>query len=705
MLDPNPLVSELLHYNFPTHPSVTGLPQPITLRSLGGFFYALGWAWALLVSFTGWGRASGKLLRVKGLPASVACVLGIATIIFFGGLLNLVHAIYPAVLFALVAVGLALYALFYQERPEAYHWKNFWSNASRWSRLLVVVALLVLALRAAGTVRLGLFHVSDDGPAYLVFPQKMLATHHFAADPFSDRRVISSVGGSYFLQIFVVAATSLDNVAVADRTLGLILLTVALFDLGIAFGLSAIQIALMEFLAFLVPQETLNLTFVILPTSILLGIVWLVLRTTDENDEDKFRYALLAGAIGGAAIALKSTYLPMAGALVLVPYLFLFWREGKTKALSLPLLAGLASLLVLAAWMFAMKQADNTFLFPVFGHGLDYSSYGLFQSMPRFLTTRSIIKVFLQAIALLVLMGIQLAVGIKEKRSWFNFAVLMAAILAITAFNYEAGGDYVWRYNFPQFFCAILVFYAATASMVSAPQSSGKARLAYSAGILSLICMIFYYDASGKSPRPFRQVKMEVKDYRLSLRASLSGASLANPSLESEYRAVEGAIPAGGIAIENVGRPFLFSYPNKKIYVMDWPGAASPQPGWPVDRSSNELAKYLTQNSVRYVIYDYDFAMWFDPGNCMTLEKRSLYSQLDYALNLLDIVTHKQIYDLWSSHRSIYDDGKIAVIDLAAPIPNAPPEGPVWTFDTDKDQMCSVVMARYLASLPPAKTK
>ena len=58
---------------------------------------------------------------------------------------------------------------------------------------------------------------------YLVFPQKMLATHHFAADPFSDRRVISSLGGSYILQAFVIAATSLSNIGMADRTLGLIL--------------------------------------------------------------------------------------------------------------------------------------------------------------------------------------------------------------------------------------------------------------------------------------------------------------------------------------------------------------------------------------------------------------------------------------------------------------------------------------------------
>ncbi|MGC9293296.1 MAG: hypothetical protein ACP5EP_11350 [Acidobacteriaceae bacterium] len=705
MLDPNPLVRELMNYNFPPPPSVTGLPQPITLRSLGGFFYALGWAWTLLVSFTGWGRASGKLLRVKGLPASVACVLGIATIIFLGGLLNLAHAIYPAVLFALVAAGLALYALFYKERPKAYRWSDFWSKAPRWSRLLVVVALLVVALKVAGTVRLSKFNVNDDSAAYLVFPQKMLAVHQFASDPFSDRRTISSLGGSYFLQTFVIVGTSLANIAMADRTLGLFLLAVALFDLGIVFGLSAFQIALMEFLAYLAPQETWNLTFVILPISMLLGMVWFILRTTEESEDKQSRHAMVAGAIGGATIALKSTYLPMVGALALIPYLFLFWQTKKAKAIVLPLLAGLGSLAVLAAWMVAMKQADNTYLFPVLGHGLDYSSYGLFRSMPRFFTIRSVIKIFLQAIALLILAGIQLVAGIKEKHPRLGFAVLFASVLAITAFNYESGGDFVWRYNFPQFFCAILVFYLSTASMALAKRSSSNVRFAYYAGILSLFCMVFYYDAAGKNPRPLRQVAMETPDYLGSLRAGLSGRSLEDPSLEHEYGLAEASIPSHGTALVDVAYPFLFDFQLRPILLMDWPGAASPQPGWPYGSNSVALAAYLRKNSVRYVIDGYRYTALYDAGACSALARRNLYSTELYILLWMTVLSDNQLNNFRSNFSSIYDDGKIAVIDLDAPIPNAPPEGPVWTLDSDKMQVCSIVTARYLASLPPRKTE
>jgi hypothetical protein len=623
-----------------------------------------------------------------------------ATVIFIGGPLDLAHVLYPVVLFAMVAAGVAFYAFFYRERPGAYRWRTIWGNASPVSRLLIVAALLILFARVAGTVRLGLFDIPDDSTAYLVFPQKMLAAHHFAADPFSDRRIISSVGGGYLLQAFVLAATSLANVAMADRTLGLLLLAAALFDLGTVFGLSTFQIALMEFLACLVPQMTINLTFVVLPTSLFLGMVWMVLRTVEGPESNQTRYAFAAGAIGGAAIALKSTNLPMAGALALVPYLFFFWRKKKARAVALPLLAGLGALVVLAAWMYAMKQADNTYLFPVLGHGLDYSSYGVLRSVPRFYTARSVIKVFLQAIALLTLAGVQLVAGVRENRPRLSFSVLIASTLAITAFNYESGGDFIWRYNFPQFFCAVLVFYAATASMVQTQKNSSKIRLASYAGIASLACMIFYYDAAGKAPMPFRQIKLEIGDYQTSLRASLSGVSLAAPAIENEYRAVEASIPDNGIALENVAYPYLFNYRERKILVMDWPGAAGPPPGWPFGNPPDRTANYLLKDHARYLIYDRSYAAKSDALCCLTVRDQN-YSHTStelYKLWWMSVLANNQFDGLRSQYHALYDDGRIVVLDLEAPVPNAPSAGPVWTFDTDKDQMCSTVMARYLAS-------
>lgn len=694
------LVQTLTNINLPPYPTVTGLAQPITARSLASFAGALGWAWLLLVSFTGWGRVTGRLLRGPRLPASVACSLGIATIVFVGGWLNLVHAIYPSVLFAIIGVGLIFYA-FSRSQPNEYRWLSYWKNASRTSKILLVLAVLILILRVAATVRLNEFRIDDDGTGYLVFPQKMLEMHHFAADPFSDRRVISSLGGSYLLQAFIIAATSLSNIGMADRTLGLVLIFFVLLDLGIAFGLSPSKMAAMELIVFLVPQETFNLTFVILPIALLLAMMWIIFITPDQDENQRWRSALLLGAVGGGILSLKSTFLPYIGAVALIPYLLLFWRKNRLNALLLPILAGLGTVATVIAWMIAMKHESGTFLFPILGHGFDYSSYGVFTAMPRFSSSHALEKAFLQGGALLALAAIQYFLGIRNKNTRLSLSVLLAAAFAITAFNFESGGDYIYRYNFPQFFTAVLVFYLAHAAGHSASNSAEQNRAPYVLAFVCLLACIFYYDLEGGGLKPFREMRTEITQLRQGLHASLSGRHLVSPEIASEFYAAEEALPAGATALDVTNDSFLLtSHDHKTMLLDDWPGAAGPPPGWPLNQGPEAVRQYLENNSVRYLVFGYNYADWTSTKACQFFPYVGNYSELDEALEVLSLVALHQFDQLRALHRTIYDDGKIAVIDLQSSANSSHPMQPNWTLATSKDEMCSAVMERYFRSQP-----
>ena len=695
------LAQTLTNLNLPPYPTVTGLQQPVTMRSLASFAGALLWAWLLLVSFTGWGRVTGKLFRGPRLPASVACSLGIAAIVFLGGWLNLLHAIYPSVLFAITGVGLLFFALSRSQRPEEYRWLRFWKNASRGSKILIVLALLILALRVAATVRLSEFRIDDDGTGYLVFPQKMLEMHHFAADPFSDRRVISSLGGSYLLQTFVLAATSLANIGMADRTLGLILIFFALVDLGIAFGLSPSKIAEMELIAFFVPQETFNLTFTILPIALFLAMIWMIFITPDQNDNQRWRSALILGAVGGAILSLKSTFLPYIGAVALIPYVVLFWRKNRSNALLLPILAGLGTVASVAAWMVAMKHNSGTYMFPILGHGFDYSSYGVFPAMPRFSSTHALEKTFLQGGALLALAAVQCFAGVEDKRTRLSLSILLAAAFAITAFNFESGGDFIWRYNFPQFLTAILVFYLAQAAVHSGSSSAGRKTAAYVLALVCLVGCIFYYDLEGGGFKPFREMRTEIAQLRHGLRASLSGRHLVSPDIASEFLATEAALPIGATALDVTNDSFLLTNrDHRTILLDDWPGAAGPPPGWPLKQGPEGVTKYLQHNSVRYVVFSYKYADWTSLKACQFFPSAGHFSQLDEGLELLSLVALHQFDQLRVLHRTISDDGKIAVIDLQSSGSSSQPVQPNWTLATSKNEMCTAAIQRYFLSQP-----
>ena len=693
------LAQTLTNLNLPPYPTVTGLPQPITARSLASFAGALAWAWLLLVSFTGWGRMTGKLLRSPRLPASVACALGIAAVVFLGGWLNLAHAIYPSVLFAITGVGLLLYIVSRTIRPEEYRWMRFWTNSSRASKILIVLALLILALRVAATVRLSEFRIDDDGSGYLVFPQKMLDMHHFAADPFSDRRVISSLGGSYLVQTFVITATSLANVGMADRTLGLILIFFALLELGIAFGLSPSKIAAMELIAFLVPQETFNLTFTILPIALFLAMIWIILTTPDQDEDQRWRSAIILGAVGGAILSLKSTFLPYIGAVALIPYLFLFWRKHRSNTLWLPILAGLGTVATVMAWMVAMKHNSGTYLFPILGHGFDYSSYRVFPTLPRFSSSHAFEKTFLQGGVLLLLAAVEYFSGIEDKRTRISLGILLAAAFAITAFNFESGGDFIWRYNFPQFFAAIVVFFIAQAAVHAAPDSIGRKRGAYVLAFACLLGCIFYYDLEGGGLKPFREMRTEIAQLQQSLQASLSGRQLVSPDIASKFRAAEAILPDGATALDVTNDSFLLpNRDHKTILLDDWPGAAGPPPGWPLNQGPEAVRQYLEANSVRYVVFGYKYGEWSSMKACQFFPHVGNFSELDEALEVLSLVALHQFDQLRALHQTIFDDGTIAVIDLQSPANSSQPVQPDWTLTTSKDVMCSAAMQRYFRS-------
>ena len=103
---------------------------------------------------------------------------------------------------------------------------------------------------------------------------------------------------------------------------------------------------------------------------------------------------LLVGIVGGGILSLKSTFLPYVGTVALIPYFFSSGARNRSQMLDVcPFSLGLPTVVTVAAWMVAMKHTSGTYLFPILGHGFDYSSYGLFSStLPRFSSSHAVCK-------------------------------------------------------------------------------------------------------------------------------------------------------------------------------------------------------------------------------------------------------------------------------------------------------------------------
>jgi hypothetical protein len=249
----------------------------MTTASLLHFIEALLWCALLFVAIAGYGALFLRIFRIRRSSITLAATSGFGVIVFLGGLLNLLQAITAPILIALTLVGVLSAVIL---RPTIHEGEDDASSSKQVSApnalitILLLAVAFVFAVRFAATVYWASYQASDDYNFYLATPAKMLQLHHYAADPFSERRIMSSIGGNYFLQTLVLAVLPLADVQMADRALGLLLLAFLAYGLANQFRLTPLQRAVFALLIFTTPQLQFNLTFVILPSALFFAMVY-----------------------------------------------------------------------------------------------------------------------------------------------------------------------------------------------------------------------------------------------------------------------------------------------------------------------------------------------------------------------------------------------------------------------------------------------
>ena len=632
----------------------------MTLASLLHFAEALLWCTLLFVSIAGYGAI---LLRIFGLrrpSATLAAISGVPAVIFVGGCLNLVRAIAPPILLALIFIGLIAAILLRITIADSEAQAETSLQRPPHSRAVLLLLLLVgfiFAVRLGASVYAGQYQASDDYNYYLGAPVKMLQLHHYAADPFSERRILSSIGGNYFLQTMVLVALPLESVQMADRTLGLILLAFLSFSLASTFRLTPAQRAFFAFLVLFTPQVQFNLTFVLLPSALFFGLVYLAAnrRTLAVNGS---LLALLLGAVAGAVCTMKSTYL-VHGVMFIVAIAFFHWRRsGFAAAAKTLLFAALGTLIVMAPWMIANHSASGTFFYPNLGLGYHYDAYGLYPAPSGAGLHVFLHKVVPFCIPLLLLFVLEWFLTDRDDQGEAILALSGAAFAAAVLVGIATGGDSVRRYNYPCLLPAIVLLYVVFCRRAnSSPETRRWPLLQACSVALTVVAAISIW--GNKLSNEFMQIPWS---YQL----AYHGTPIVPQDVKTEYAAMQRAIPTDSPALATVNNSFLLDFRTHDIKVADFPGAASLPPGWPSRQDGDALARYLLANHFRYLIYDYaGFAG--DEAIAPSVIADPSRTQWVHSEIAITLRSYQQFAELGRTRRHLYDDGKMFVLDLATP--------------------------------------
>ncbi len=339
------------------------------------------WAFANLLSYFGYGLLLLRSIQIKRPSPYLAGTLGVSVSIATGGLLNLFGGVRPAVLFAMVMIGTGLAIAFAVQRRRHLFVKiaemNARSRRHPWLSLQALLILLLLAIPVVGNIRGSAFRGVDDPNAYFAFPEQMIQLGSLSADPFSERRLESSLGGGYFLQALMLVVGDVRSIPFADVSVGYVLLACILISAAKAPRLSGAQTITALWLLLLVQFGRMNSTMVILPAALFASVF--LLETSPELDGPgetvmHWRRTLLLGLTFAAICTLKSNCLP--AALVACCGFFAIAWLARVRNTWRHLFGCLAVLvLFLLPWMLDMKAKEGTLLYPLLGHGHHVSSY------------------------------------------------------------------------------------------------------------------------------------------------------------------------------------------------------------------------------------------------------------------------------------------------------------------------------------------
>lgn len=638
-----------------------------------GIFAMLAYAVILAISSYGYGRLCALFSGMSPLDVVTLSVLGIDFIIVIGGVMNLLSIISTTTLTMLAMGGLIAAFLpgsrYQSTAISAKMIDNSMKSTRRQSHYAICGMLVLICVTTM--IHWGFppelyTNPSDDNQAYLVFPLKMLVNGSLGLESFSERRMVTGLGGNSFLQALVLSWLPLNCITLIEPGLAKVLLALGVFTVP-RKNLPR-SVALLTACAIVIfPVPRINTTSLLLPT-LQLVVLYRTLRSVRSSTQT-WRYAVLHGLQLAALAAMKSTLIPVVGLWIVI--LFGFNLVNRSSARRAPLYFGTiatACTVLLLPWMWASMESFGTALYPVLGKGLHRTAYEPYRVTLHTMTTAIGYGFVLFKNPLCICTLLLFLCGLHRNSarqfrmpfaSIFSpeaIALTLATFGGIIAMWFAVGGVGLDRYAFSSLFATFLVLaYELYVTPSRRPLRQSQQRWT----ALAMVCVLLghgYSDVLNEAMMWVSRALIPVFD-----------AGRQNRELRKhEYKRLFEAVPLNERVLARLVDPYLCDFSTHEIYIADWPGMVSPPPGMPVGRGGEALAAYLLENGIRYVAYSYRQEAGFPRADPEIKQRMKAGANLWVATTArLALAFQDDVTELMETRRNLSDNGEAVVLDLA----------------------------------------
>ncbi|MCX6343492.1 MAG: hypothetical protein NT018_00290 [Armatimonadetes bacterium] len=537
-------------------------------------------------------------------------------------------------------------------------------TAYRCDKVLILACVIVLGFAGSaymGNVWTTGFNDNDDYHAYLVFPHKMLQTGAMGDDPFSERRLVTSLGGQSFLHTLALCRLPNEAMGVVDPGVSLLLLALLMLEIGTHCKCNRFLTLTLVAAPLCIAMPKVNSSSLVSGLLLLLT-TYVLLSTQGTKEKWKAGSVVMLSMLLAGMCALKSTFIPVA-AFIVITHLIVRWSQIKERPLLV--VCELLSLSVLVAafllpWMLSMLHSSGTLLYPVLGSGFHGSVYGHSSMLPPgLLSFHNAIRPIVSSLDSMVLIGVLLlacgyarAFGSKLSESHGWLVPMISSVGG--AVSLSTSGVAASRYTFP-------IAYAAVLALVSAllfADARRSVRLCHDRNdsvstnsFLVVFCLVIAF-ASGTLLSGVR------------MRSSRTAPSLDDANTAARYRRILRSVPKGETVLTRLDKPYLLGFRDHQVFIADWPGGASPPPGLPFGKGGEALSRYLIVKDVRYVAYSYRNSANFSWNDYKDRVKPGYPDHWIQSVAISTFDFQRSLIELGQSRKRIYDDGSIFVLDL-----------------------------------------
>jgi hypothetical protein len=605
----------------------------------------------LLISFCGYGFIfhSCLLSRRKEFVYLIPG-LGISAVVSLGGYLNLFHQAgrVSAITLFLFGLLLAIWGVFKKVSSSKSIYRP--SHDVKSYFLPTITTLFALYLYALGVLNRS-FNIHDDFEGYFAFATKLKQTGTLGEEFFSERRLVTSVGGQSFIDAFSLSFLDLEYAHAADLGLGFLALMVSVALFLNSKGWTGNQISGVTILICFINPMSVNIT----STYLLSLLCFLLLAfVADKNVGFRFSHHMTVALLATAGMTLKNSAVPfILGILVLYSVLTINKRIKDHESVTNPLLLYLLTTIFWFPWGLELYRSFGTFQYPLLGRGNHGSAYGTFtqnSDIFDFRFVKSLITPILYAptssillsCASILVIWLWFSSQMSKKDRHVVTYVLGLLFLFYVSFTIATDGYSIYRYIFPMLFSLFLyVLHFLIRERLQVVGIVLGLSLALSVSQLTFL-------NSGYSS--------------IISRISLNGISESNvPNRKQQVDEIQKLLPRNSRVLLRTSFNFLFDFTGNDYQIADYPGAASPPPGLPNFGTKLAMENYLRSQGVEFVIFQYKGL--FEKEN-FSDRLANDYNRWLKAEAVNTFAFHERMMELSKDRTALYDDGEIFVLKI-----------------------------------------